>query len=532
MKVDNCFGIMLDCSRNAVMSVCAVKDLIDKMSVMGYNCLMLYTEETYEIESQPLFGYLRGRYSKAELKEIVKYADSKNIETIPCIQTLAHLEKIFQYPEYQAYNDMDNILLVDDDRTYNLIEEMFKTCKECFTTDRIHIGMDEAHNLGLGNYLTKHGYENRFDIFVKHLDKVCAIAEKYGLKPLIWSDMFFRLLYDGDYYGTGKQMPESVKEKIPESVDIVYWDYYHEKESEYSNYIKQHKALNREIWFAGGAWKWHGFNSANVLSNNRTKNAIKACKKHGINNVVITLWGDNGNECPLYSILPSLLYASECFKGNYSVKNAKQKFKELFGESWSDFILLDMKNSNLEVNELERNDLKKMFFNDCFLGKCDYEAINSGWTREEFLKLSKKFKNAKKKSVNFAYLFDSYQKLSSFLAVKFDLGYRTRIAYQSGNKAELQLILKDYNLAIKSLKLFLESFRRMWYNDNKPHGFDVQEIRIGGTLQRLKSCSARLKDYLTGKMETILELEEKMVEFKGGPKSENIYSYAVTVNLF
>ncbi len=531
MDKGKCLGLMIDCSRNAVMTVPAIKELIDKMSLMGYNCLMLYTEDTYEVNNQPLFGYLRGKYTKAELKEIVSYAEGKDVEVIPCIQTLAHLEKIFQYPEYKEYNDMDNILLVDDDRTYKLIEDMFSTCKECFKTDKIHIGMDEAHNLGLGKYLIQHGYQNRFDIFVKHLNRVCELAEKYELKPLIWSDMFFRLLYDGDYYGVGKEMPESVKSKIPKTVDLVYWDYYHDKQSEYENYINQHKKLGSKLWFAGGAWKWCDFKSANKLSINRTRSAIKACKKHGVNNVIITLWGDNGNECPLYAVLPTLLYASECFKGNYSISNTKQKFNEMFGENWSNFMLFDMLNSNIKIDELERNDLKKMFYNDCFLGKSDYEAIKSGWTKGEFLKLASKFRSAKKRSKNYSYVFECYENLSRLLAIKYDLGYRTRTAYQNGDKEQLRSIFNDYTLTIKAMEKFLDSFRKMWFNDNKPNGFDVQDIRIGGSIQRLKSCKQRLKDYIDGKAERIEELEEKMIEFCGGPSSQNIYLYAATVNL-
>ena len=38
---------------------------------MGLNSMMLYTEDTYTVDNYPYFGYLRGRYSKEELKEIV-----------------------------------------------------------------------------------------------------------------------------------------------------------------------------------------------------------------------------------------------------------------------------------------------------------------------------------------------------------------------------------------------------------------------------------------------------------------------------
>ena len=71
------FGTMLDCSRNAVMTVDSVKKWIDITADLGYNMLMLYTEDTYEVKNQPYFGYMRGRYSIAEMKEINAYCASK-----------------------------------------------------------------------------------------------------------------------------------------------------------------------------------------------------------------------------------------------------------------------------------------------------------------------------------------------------------------------------------------------------------------------------------------------------------------------
>ena len=101
MKHFDSFGVMIDCSRNAVPSVAGLKRFFDVISKMGYNCAMLYTEDTYEVKGEPRFGYKRGRYSVEELKEIDRYAASVGIELIPCIQTLAHLNAIFRWGEYK-----------------------------------------------------------------------------------------------------------------------------------------------------------------------------------------------------------------------------------------------------------------------------------------------------------------------------------------------------------------------------------------------------------------------------------------------
>ena len=91
---------------------------------------------------------------------------------------------------------------------------MLKTCAECFTSRNIHIGMDEAHWLGRGKYLDKHGEQSRFEILLRHLSRVSEMANKYGFTPMMWSDMFFRITGDGEYYHK-KRIPEEVREKVP-----------------------------------------------------------------------------------------------------------------------------------------------------------------------------------------------------------------------------------------------------------------------------------------------------------------------------
>lgn len=117
----NRFGIMLDMSRNAVMKPEMVKKYIDILSITGYNSLMLYTEDTYEIEGEPYFGYNRGKYTIDELKDIDRCALGKGIELIPCIQTLAHLNTIFHWPCYDNVRDCNDILLAGNDETYTAL---------------------------------------------------------------------------------------------------------------------------------------------------------------------------------------------------------------------------------------------------------------------------------------------------------------------------------------------------------------------------------------------------------------------------
>ncbi|MBQ7333833.1 MAG: family 20 glycosylhydrolase, partial [Clostridia bacterium] len=181
-------GVMMDLSRNAVTNLQSIKRFLSVIRKMGYNTVFLYTEDTYEVDGEPYFGYMRGRYSKEELRLIDDYAYSIGMEAIPCIQTLAHLNA---YKRWSAVPyDYDDILLTDDEKTYKLIANMFKTLKQCFRTNRVHVGMDEAHMLGRGQHLDIHGYEPSSAVIKRHLEKVSRIAKEFDYDILIWSDMY------------------------------------------------------------------------------------------------------------------------------------------------------------------------------------------------------------------------------------------------------------------------------------------------------------------------------------------------------
>ena len=476
-------GLMVDCSRNAVMNLTALKRFVKVISALGYDTLMLYTEDTYEVDGEPYFGHQRGRFSKAELKEADAFCRENGVELIPCIQTLAHLNAMFKWVNrYGAINDTADILLADDDRTYELIDKIFATLSECFTTRKIHIGMDEAYMVGLGKYRDKHGDNDRFEIINRHLHKVCDMADKYGFKPMIWSDMFCKLaVSSSDYYSTADLEAIRKKANLPENLTLVYWDYYSTDYNRYSNMIEKNKAFGRPVAFAGGAWTWKG------------------------------------------AVLPALCYSAELLEGNENMSDAKARLKALTGMEFDDFMLLDKLDNPTE--KLDYNASKYLLYSDPFMGVYDSrvtEGVN-GYYKELYKKLS-----AVQATDDYKPMFDSAAALADVLSVKAELGIKTRAAYLAGDTEALKDIAKnDYTAAIDKLKAFYTAFRKFWFFENKPHGFDVQDIRLGGLIMRLESCRERILSYCADKSNTIPELSEPVLEDERSKSWDNI----VTANV-
>lgn len=290
MPVYEQLGFMVDCSRNAVLNHEGYKELIRRLALMGYSTVQLYTEDTYELEGYPYFGYLRGRYTGEQIREMDQYAALFGIELVPCIQTLAHLGQALKWQAHAPLVDFQDILLIDDPRTYELIDRMFAFMATHLSSRRINIGMDEAHMMGLGKYLDKHGYQDRSSLMLKHFSTVMEIARKYGFRTMMWSDMFFRLASSGEYYDAESPISPDIVKLIPEEVTLIYWDYYSETQEKYDGMLRKHKQLNDHIGFAGGAWKWMGFAPNNEFSRKVSLLAHDSCVKHGIQEVLITAW--------------------------------------------------------------------------------------------------------------------------------------------------------------------------------------------------------------------------------------------------
>ncbi len=524
-------GIMLDCSRNAVKTVAHLKEIIRHLALMGYNQLQLYTEDTYEVENEPYFGYGRGRYTIAEMKEIDDYAFSFGIEVVPCIQTLAHLNCIFNWPAYNCVKDIDDILLIDEERTYILINNMFYTLSKTFRTRKIHIGMDEAHMVGRGAYADIFGHvENKSELILKHLNKVIEIADKYGFKPMMWSDMFFRLAFNGSYYPSENQSAEisqEVMSKVPQNLRLVYWDYYHTDYQSYANMIDCHLAFNREIMFAGGAWTWNGFAPINDFSLVATKQAIDACFDKKVDKIMLTMWGDNGAECSALGVLPTLCYTAERIYGHTTYDKA---FKVLTGVDLNKFLALDLPNKVIPSETAHiSNPCKFALYSDTIGGWLDYALKKDG--AKAYSEFAKTLRDAEKVSGKYSYLFKTLRLLCEVLELKYNLGSKTREAYKCGDKLTVKKMLKtNYIPLVKRLEAFYDAFKEQWMKENKPNGFEVQDYRIGGLIMRTKHNIETLKAWTDDKLDKIVQFEESLLEPNNGSfNSFNSFAKNATV---
>ena len=515
-------GAMVDMSRNAVMNVKTVKFFMRKMALMGLNTFMLYTEDTYEIDGRRYFGYMRGRYTADEIRELDAYAIKLGIELVPCIQTLGHLATALRWSAAGAYKDTPNALLAGADATYKLIDDMFRSISECFTSRRLHIGMDETHDLGTGKYLDRFGYRERQDIYFEHLSKVAKIAESYGFRPMMWSDMFFRMSGKNipDYYDFDMRvvLPDDIGSYVPEGVQQVFWDYYRPNEDFYDVNIKKHRLLGKNTVFAGGIWTWSGHCPHFSRSLRHTIPALEACRKNEIKEIFATIWHNGSESCLIMALAGLAWYADYDYKGRYDEQSVKECFDFACSLSYDDFMKTELPEyphgGDVGVS-------RSLLYNDPLIGLMDKHVEHMD-AANYYKSVSEQLCGIENGKGMFTSAFDVIKKLSSLLENKADFGVRLKKAYDAGNKQALSDMLKECSVITEKLNALRESHRKAWFEYSKPFGWEVHDIRYGGLIMRFDTVKERLSAYLNGEINAIEELEADRLSFDGSADGSKI----------
>ena len=518
-------GPMFDMSQgNAAFNVKTLKSIIRQLALMGLNTLMVYCEDSFEVKKQPYFGYMRARYSEEEMRELDDYAYSLGIEMIPCIQTLAHMPDTLRWSCFDNIRDYAECLLVGKEETYVFVRDLIEAASRPFRTKKIHIGMDEAFNLGRGSYIDEFGYEEGGEIMRKHLARVMEIVNELGLQPMMWDDMFFRTFGNKSYFQPGATVPQSARELVPAGMKCIYWDYYKLTEEVYDDLMRQHMELSDNVVFAGGCWTWVGFSLAWEKTKIATEAALNVCKRRGIKEVFMTTWGDNGTECLINTnLIGCQLYAEHGYADTIDYEKLEKRFRFCTGGEVSDFAkleLLDRNPQNAEIADHSSNNASKyLMWQDILTGLCD-KNIEGYELDAHYAALAEDLKAAVGRNGQFDGNFEYSYHAAHVLALKSQMGLRLTAAYKDGDREALA------NFARVELPELRDRFIEMrkvhmknWFKIYKAFGWDVMDMRYGSLLARIDSAIVEIEAYLSGEMERIEELEEERRYYGGQPGS-------------
>ena len=509
-------GVMLDMSFGSVTKPAGVKKYLDYMALFGMNMLMLYTEDTYEVEQYPLFGYQRGRYTLTELQDLDNYAAELGIEIIPCIQTFGHMKQFLRYKANAAIKENETVLLPGEEQTYELIDACIATCRKAFRTSRIHIGCDETRGLGFGKSFKRDGYRDRFEIFNEHISRVVNICKKYDFRPMMWSDMYFSLAgKTGRAFALDAVVPQYAIDSMPEA-DMVFWEYYKKENEFYDHNIKVHQTFNRKTIFAGGIWTWNGQAPNFTHTYDTATPGLQECVRHGVREVFAAAWayGDINH----IQALPCLaLYSDSCWRGNDVTREEIEELAEFVTglngemcEAISDFYCDEGGDRNVGKALLWSDPLINLL---CY----DYDLPKYATFFERALAVFDKYPNAP--------YCDFYKVLFRCTLAKTRLQINLRKHYKAKDTAWLKEFSETTLPEMqKDFETLYTMHEKLWHEECKTHGWEKLGNAYAAAISRIAYAKREIGRYLNGEIDEIEALEPEIVQ---GVRQTGIMAHTV-----
>jgi hypothetical protein len=402
------------------------------------------------------------------------------------------------------------VLLVGEERTYDLIGKMLDAMAGYLQSRRIHIGMDEAWGLGRGRYLDRFGFRRQRDIFGEHLDRVARLCRDRGLAPMMWSDMFFALgSKTGDCYDPRSEVPPDLVAAIPRDLQLVYWDYYHREKDFYLNRIAHHRQMGFEPVMTSGIWTWHQLWYNRRETETNAGACIDACRAADLGEVFFALWGDDGAYCDFDSALAGLAFAAERAYAPDSAWLAP-RFKAVCGASYEAVV------TAAELTGPIRT--AGVLWDDPLLGMFHHAGLaGSG---HEWPELARNLNQLRGSLIPFrdeqaAGDLCHAALLADFLYHKISLRLRIDDAYFRQDKAALGAAVAEIPAMVGRLDELAASWRRQWLARNKPFGLETLQIRLAGQAARYRELEQRLDDFIAGRIDSIPELTQRSADDAG-----------------
>ncbi|MCS0605328.1 beta-N-acetylhexosaminidase [Streptomyces sp. LP11] len=193
-------GAMLDVARH-FRPVAEVKRYVDQLALYKINELHLHLSDDQgwrlAIDSWPRLatyggstqvgGGRGGYYTKAEYRDIVRYAASRHLEVVPEIDMPGHTNAaLASYaklncdgvapPLYTGTQVGFSSLCVSKGVTYDFVDDVIRELAALTPGRYLHIGGDEAHSTSHADYVT-------------FMDRVQPVAARYGKKVIGWHQL-------------------------------------------------------------------------------------------------------------------------------------------------------------------------------------------------------------------------------------------------------------------------------------------------------------------------------------------------------
>jgi len=204
-------GTLIDPARN-FLPVDTVKEYIDLICEFKLNVLHwhLVDDQGWRIESEAFpklhrIGGIKGYYTKSQIRDIISYAEDRNIMIVPEIDMPGHVSALLAaYPELSCSGKEVQIrqtpgifrtaLCASKEQVYNFIDRLTGEIAELFPCPYIHIGSDEVvasdwlkHDTCI-KLMEEKGIKSKTGLHAHFVARIDDILKKHGKIMIAWDE--------------------------------------------------------------------------------------------------------------------------------------------------------------------------------------------------------------------------------------------------------------------------------------------------------------------------------------------------------
>jgi hypothetical protein len=284
-------------------------ELLKIISAARYNVVLVEWEDMFPWKVDKRFRSATA-YSVENIKHFLKTAQDINIEVIPLVQCLGHMQTPLSVPGYEKLRaDPENPADLNPlaPGAGNLIQKMIDDILEVMPdVKHFHLGGDEVRTLGstpeTKKYIEQHGQEK---LYLHHVNPLLEKLNNQNVRPILWADMMV---------GWSDNSLKTLSEKS----DLMPWGYQGHPDNCHHHYstknIKRLYENGITLW-AGTAYKGaDGHNRDLPDIKKRQENAVAwmdIAQRFNFKGIIATGWSrysTNRVQCePIDSALDSLI---------------------------------------------------------------------------------------------------------------------------------------------------------------------------------------------------------------------------------
>lgn len=204
----------VDC-RTEVMTIEAMKALVDRIAAQGMNAIVMEWEATFPFDKHRTLCN-EYAFTREQVADLVAYSTHKGVEVIPLQNCFGHSEYILRHERYASIRedkkDPSQVCPLKIKEAVPVFTEIFAEVAALHPSKYFHIGADETYLLGDCTACSEvAAREGKSRLFVDYVIAMCDIVRRMGKTPVIWADIILKY-------------PESVAE-LPKDLIFVDWNY-------------------------------------------------------------------------------------------------------------------------------------------------------------------------------------------------------------------------------------------------------------------------------------------------------------------